>query len=302
MRERAARRLAAAVSGVLLGGSCPTPDIALHFSNTFAIEKSGFATRDLGKPFFFDLLPPNRGAPFGFVSDIGTDFDVWLATRVPPGSEGAQRRSLAFKIIADKDANIKDKILLSAVSHNSAEHIDLAGGDTVRFFGFDFMLDPTYDVPSAWLVHMQVWQCCAGHPPFTVRVTPGRDRHGPVEFTFGVIDDAQEAAHYGVPAIIYRMNVQRGIWNRMTFRLNPQFDGSVAPGGIKMWFNGVQAFDYRGFWSFQPGHTDAVTHQLFTSHLGIDLGIYRRRQTSKQIIYFDNISYGRDLADVQQCQ
>jgi len=294
---RGARLLLAAVSGMLMGASAPAPDIALTFSDAFAVDKSGLATRDPAKPTYFNLLPPDQ-APFHFVADIGTDFDVWLDPRVPPGSEGAHARSLGFKITADEDINVKDKIMLSPVLHSSAHRIDLGGGDTQRYFSFDFMLDPAYEVPRGWLVHMQVWQCCTGHPPFTVHVTPGRDKRGPVEFAFDVTDDAQEAAHYGIPAIIYRMGVQRGVWNRMAFRLNPQADGSGAPGDITMWLNGAQKFDYHGFWAFQPGHADPVTHVPFTSRVGIDLGIYRRRQPSTQIIYFDNIRYGRSLADV----
>jgi hypothetical protein len=69
-----------------------------------------------------------------------------------------------------------------------------------------------------------------------------------------------------------------------------------------MWFNGAQKFDYHGFWAFQPGHADPVTHQQFTSHLGIGLGIYRRRQAGTQIIYFDNIMYGSSLATIEDCR
>jgi hypothetical protein len=293
LAHKCLRRPVATLAAMLLGGSAPAPEIAVHFSDAFTIDKSGFATRDLAKPFYFDLLPPDHAAPFRFVSDIGTDFNVWLDKRVPPGSEGAHNRSLAFRITAAEDINVKDKIMLSPVLHSAAHRIELGGRDSVHDFSFDFMLDPAYEVPRFWLVHMQVWQCCTGHPPFTLHVTPGQDPHGPVELAFGVTDDAQEAAHYGTFSTIYRMTVQRGVWNRMAFRLNPQPDGSPVPGSVTMWFNGVEKFDYHGFWGFQPGHADPVTHQPFTSHLGIDVGIYRRRQTGTQIIYFDNIVYGR---------
>jgi hypothetical protein len=228
-----------------------------------------------------------------FTVDISTDFRVWLDRKLPPWDRRPNGRSLAIQITADRDVNEKDKILFGAVMHSDSDRIDINSADRSRYFAFDFMLDPSYETPNVWAIHVQAFQCCSGHPPFTVQVTPSRAKRSDVEFTFNVTDDALENAKPGATRQIYKMRVLRGEWNRMALHLRPSPDDQAEPGIVEMWLNGLKRFSYTGYWGFRPKSGT-------TTALGLDLGIYRRRQATTQTIYFSDIKYGRDLASVDR--
>jgi hypothetical protein len=203
---------------------------------------------------------------------------------------------LAIQIHSDQDINVKDKVLFDAIPFKSQQNIDLRSADSTRYFSFAFMIDPSYETPKGWLLHVQAWQCCGGHPPFTIQVTPNRDKGSPIEFTFVVVDDVSDAP-INPGRVIYKMPVRRGEWNTMTLKLEPRPDDAIQPGEIQMWLNGESKFVYRGHWGFIPsdrGESKAV----ITSAIGINIGVYRRRQATTQTIYFDNIRYGSTLAAV----
>ena len=278
------------------------PSVEFNFTSASQIDTSQFATRDPKHPFYFDLLhgPENtlsHRTRTPFTVDIGTDFKAWLSDRIPPGRNQFGARSLAIQIISQVNENVKDKIFFDPVPHASVEHIDIDAKDTLHYLSYSFMLDESYTVPHNWLIHMQAWQCCGGHPPFTMSVSTGSDPKGPVEVTFGLRDDFVETEENGREQILYRTTVQRGEWINIGLALEPRADGDKRAGSATMWWNGVEKFSYRGFWGYRPGGHPVDGHEVLP-YIGIDLGTYRRRQKGSQIVYFDNIRYGTDMKSV----
>jgi hypothetical protein len=268
-------------------------DIDISLSDRTAIEDAQVISRDRSKPFYFHLnqpSSPSRQDQYTFVADIGTEFKVWL-DKLSLGVRATDTRSraLAFQITADTESNVKDKIVLNVVKTNGPEHFDLNAADTTHFLSFDFMLDRTYQAPHFWLLHMQVWQCCGGVPPFAIHVAPTRNPSAPIELLFCVQDDSYRSVeHAGEPGrIIYRMIATREQWNTMVLALTPGTDETPSIGGVTMWLNKKLMFSWKGPWGFRP----TVNGERGTS-MGVDIGIYRRRQMGMQTIFFDNIRYG----------
>lgn len=168
-----------------------------------------------------------------------------------------------------------------------------------RYFSFSFMLDPQYEVPYAWVLHLQVWQCCGGHPPFTMQVIPANDKAGPVKLTFGVHDDAAERAPRHPEHVLYEVGVRRGEWHHVMLFFEPQSDASSAPGSIVLWMDGARRFDFKGRWGYDPQQRPFDGHS-FGPNMAIEFGIYRQRQATTQTIYFSNVKYGRSLADIER--
>jgi hypothetical protein len=274
-------------------------EVPIFFTKDCKIDQT-VDTRDMSRPFYFFLHQPDavsgKVSSRGFTVDIGTRFRVWLDENVPPGSDTHDARSLAIQIHSDQDINVKDKVLFDAIPFGSKQNIDLRSADTTRYFSFSFMIDPSYETPKGWLLHLQAWQCCGGHPPFAINVTPNQDKNSPIEFTFDVDDDISDAGTNPVKPI-YKMPVQRGEWYTMTLKLQPRADDAIEPGEVQMWLNGESKFVYRGHWGFIP-RDNGEGKGLRTSAIGIDVGVYRRRQTTTQTIYFDDIRYGDTLAAV----
>ena len=279
------------------GKSAPqasTPNELHHsFSDADAIDPRASAAHDMTKPFVFAFeassSKPIGGEPLTFVADIGTMFHVWLDKHVPPADDTPDARSLAIQISSEHDENVKDKIFFSPVHWHSARRIDI-DSDQGHYFSFDYMLDPHYENPTFWAMHMQVIQCCAGNPPLTMSVTPNPDKAGPVEISYGARDDEAENQRGRPQKTIFKMQVQRGVWNHVVLFLLPTPDGSERQGRIVLWNNKDPARSYVGDWGYKPG--GKVMGHTFTNALGIDIGVYRRRQATTQTIYFDNINYG----------
>jgi hypothetical protein len=282
---------------------CQQSDHPQHIalSKDTVIDTDKFSTRDPTKPFAFYLHQTDpvskKSIAKEFTVEVGTVFDVWLDDKVPPGTDLPGAKSLAIKISSDQNINVKDKVLFDAVSqHVDEEKMDVEATNTTRYFSFDFMLDPTYETPNGWLLHVQAWQCCYRHPPFAIHVTPNPDKTSPIELTFIVDDDKLDTPTYEGKTI-YKMSIPRASWNSMVLRLEPRPDNSPNPGSVAMWLNGEKKFVYSGFWGYIP--TSKVRgDNVITSEMGIHVGMYRRRQTTKQIIYLDNIKYGRTLSSV----
>lgn len=275
------------------GATLAEPYTKLQFSDQFSIDDKQIANRDRTKPFYFHMA--NRKGitesnPLAFTVDTGTSFNVWLDKQVPQSSEKlANARSLAIQITADHDENMKDKIFFDAVPHWSNQKMLVNGGP--RYIAFDFMLDPHYELPTAWAIHLQAWQCCSGHPPFAMSITPSKDKSGPAELFFGFRDDLLEHQKGSPAKTIYSMNINRGEWNNFVLQLDPETDDSAQPGVLAMWLNGKPRFCFKAHWGFGPGRVGDDGHKI-TNAMGVDIGIYRRRQSTTQTVYFNNIRSG----------
>jgi len=278
-----------------------SPSVNLRFNDNFSIDRLKIANRDPAKPLYFNIAAldgPEASQYYTFTADIETEFQVWLDGHAPPSRTGSHDRSLAMRITASKNVNVKDKIVFAAVHHRSRQSINIAAADNKRFLSFDFMLDKDYEIPNGWLLHLQAFQLCGHHPPFSIHVTPGHNKLGDVEFTFNVIDDALEASQFGKPKIIYKIQVKRAVWSNMTLALKPRFNGSAETGEVTMWWNGTVKFTYKGDWGYRPASQCPLNDTSTANLMGIDIGIYRRRQATTQLIYIDNIKYGTSLASV----
>ncbi|WP_175345302.1 heparin lyase I family protein [Bradyrhizobium sp. ORS 375] len=277
------------------------PIVDLDFDEKYSIDQ--VSTKEAAKkPLYFYLQKRNGGYPqvdpYRFTVDIGTDFQTWLDHRVPPSSKRSDDRSLALEITAHINENVKDKILVSPVAHNGPNHMTVAGEASKRFISFDFLLDPNYEAPNGWALHLQAWQCCSGHPPFAIRVTPSQIKSAPIEFNFVVTNDSLERDQFGVPRSIFKTQIARDRWYHMALELEPRPVGSKEPGRIVVWLNGSTLFDWRGFWGFEPNENSPYTRGLVRDAIGIDLGVYRRRQATTQTILFDHIKFGPTLSSV----
>lgn len=241
------------------------------------------AERDMNLPYFFKLSIPGAGqldSASGFTADKGTEFAVWLDNKDSHLIKNS--RSLGIKITSETALNVKDKIVFSPIMHNSPRAIDIRARDRTRFVSFDFMLDQRYEVPTNWLIHFQAFQCCNSRPPFSIQVMSGGDKAGDVIFIFYIIDDELNRLGSTHMRELFRQTVTRGFWNNMVLKLRPSPDEDSA-GDVEMWLNGEMKFAAEAHWGYEP---DKVLHEPF---IGFDIGIYRRRQKTTQIIYFDNI-------------
>ncbi len=275
------------------------PDTKLQFSDQHYVDEAEIAKRDRTKPFYFHMLSRkdgSKGDPPAFTVDKGTSFNVWLDKQVPDSaSKLGNARSLAIQITADHDENVKDKIFLDAVPHWSNQKMMVNGG--ARYIAFDFMLDSHYELPTAWAIHLQAWQCCGGHPPFAMSITPSKDKNGPAELFFGFRDDLMEHQKGSPAKTIYSMNVNRGEWNNFVLQLDPETDDNPKPGVLAMWLNGKPQFCFKAHWGFDPGRVGDDGHKI-TNAMGVDIGVYRRRQATTQTVYFDNIRSGASFEAV----
>jgi Ca-dependent carbohydrate-binding module xylan-binding/Polysaccharide lyase len=300
--------------GTLSWGMSSIPIVDMQFSNQDVIEDLGYAVRNPSDPYYFDIAMPE--APSGvdrvqLRAEPGTDFTVWLDQNTPSGSgqTGSEEvsQSLGLKITSTYQEAVKDKIMLSPVLYSYNDAILIDSQDTLRFVSFDFMLDPSYQNPQGWLIHMQAWQGTGFSPPFTIQAAPNNDAMANVQFMFNIRDDAIQTAQFESLKTIYTMPVSRGIWYNMVLELEPSFDGSPNPGLITAWLNGVQQFTYNGYWGYNPSSPPAwapkadlpATWNAYdASEIGIEFGLYRGRQVTTQTIYFDNIRYGRTIESV----
>lgn len=256
--------------------------VQLDFEERFLLNKAEVRGQEQPR-----LRGPVRD--FDFTVDTGTQYDVWLDAR----HAASGRRSLALKIYSERNENVKDKIELNIVKHNEPGRLTL-DEDGARYLGFDFMLDRQYETPRGWALHVQAWQCCGLNPPFAIFVVPSPDKNSEVEFRFVVRDDREQTKSAATSAgkEVYRLKVPRGEWNNMVIRMEPSHNDDTREGRLAMWFNKSLKFDYRGDWGYTPGQIARKRNKEMRPEMAIKVGIYRRRQATTQIIYFDNIRYG----------
>jgi hypothetical protein len=272
---------------------------SLVFSLSNEIDNSKFSNRDLSRPFYFLIHGPPGFGSYPFTVDIGSDFNVWLDKRVHPYRRfGNIARSLAISLTSEQDKNVKDKIFLNAVPHQSSEHTSVSSPDNERFISFDMMLDKFYQVPRYWLIHFQAFQCCGGHPILVMRVNPGKSNDKEITIEIAVSSDESETAAYGQPTVVGSFAVERERWFHVVFDLKPSVCG-MSGGKVQASVDGVSVADWAGCWGYKPDPPSAVEPDKVTQDIGFDIGIYRRRQPTTQTIYVDNILYGTTLASVK---
>ncbi|UPK33964.1 polysaccharide lyase [Bradyrhizobium sp. 186] len=272
---------------------------SLRFSFANQIDTSKFSTRDMSKPFYFRIGGSHNFGSYPFTVDIGSRFNVWLDERVPPGKRASiGDRSLAISLTSDLDQNVKDKIFLDAVPHQSEQRTTVDGLDNERFISFDMMLDRNYQKPLYWVIHFQAFQCCAGHPPFVIRVVPEQTNDQFVTMEFAIANNETEARAFGKHLRIGIIQLVREQWVHFTLNLKPSPCGDGASGKIAAWVDGAQAVNWSGCWGFVPDPASVTERGEVRPSIGFDIGVYRRRQPTTQTIYIDNILYGRTLDSV----
>lgn len=300
--RRAARVLFLTLVDIGLPLSARSEPLRIDFTDQFQIDTSKFQTHAMDKPFYFSIHGPASPADaFQFTVDKATTFDVWLDRRTPPDHKGPQGdRSLAVRITAAYDENVKDKIMMQVNRHGGDKKLDVMRTGAPKFVSFDFMLDKDYETPHNWLLHFQAWQCCGGVPPFSIHVEPSANKHSDVEFVFHSVDDRQKQDdRHARGQEIYRMRVNRNEWNNMTLLLDPSFDDNGREGEIAMWWNGAKKFNWRGSWGFRPVDFAPDFGRQTTRDITLHLGTYRRRQTTTQTIYFDHVRFGDSFEEVR---
>jgi hypothetical protein len=290
--------LASGILGALLAVACP---VAWSFDAIRLTFEEGYRLESIAKrgkeSFVLEAPLPHRGAgrrEFPFVvgrASGSSELKAWLSPEAASG-----RRSLAFMMQPARDHPGKEKIMMNVVNNRDEERLKL-GADNARYVGFDFMLDRTYEVPIYWVTHLQARQCCGDQPPFAMKVVPGTDRGGEVEFRFVVRDDDDPKTSEG-GRDVYRMKVPRGQWNNIVFRLEPSHIRDGKEGRLSMWYNKVLKFEHRGDWGYNPDQKSARRGIQMSGDMFVGIGIYRKQQPTTQTILFDNVRYGTTLSSV----
>ena len=272
-------------------GLVTRPISVLSFSTANTIDETAFPTRDMAKPFYFRINGPATFGSYPFTVDIGSRFKVWLDDRTPSNISvsNAAARSLAMSLSAEEDKNVKDKIFLDAVPHAAPERMDLIAANNLRWVSFDFMLDREYELPRFWAIHFQAWQCCSGHPPLAVDVMPHSRSDNKIEMHLVIFNDLHPEKGLDLGTFL----ASRDEWIHVVLALEPRPCKVSQSGSLRGWINGVQIVDWRGCWGYAPTSYSPISKGELNSHMGLDFGIYRRRQTTKQTVYFDNITYGK---------
>lgn len=318
-------------NGVITWDASSVPLANLEFSSNNSIENSGYPLRQPLLPYYFDIAMPQVPHPapsqaalpagqmpeaesvgatrYQLRSEPGTNFSVWLDPKVPSYQQNTSAgvpQSLGMGITSTYQEAVKDKIMFSPVLsyYNDSMFVNLP---VMHYVNFNFMLDPAYENPIGWLIHMQAWQDTGMSPPFTIEALPNPNKTAPVSFIFNIRDDALEEQKLGQKKTIYTLPVTRGVWYNMTLGLMPSYDGLPQLGTITMWLNGQQMFSYKGYWGYNPwappvwepkSDVPPVWNPYNASEIGVEFGNYRGRQATTQIIYFNNIRYGTTLESV----
>ena len=234
--------------------------------------------------------------------DIGTKYHVW---RTDDGYHSPHAIALRIdREIRSSGESAKSKIEINVARHDDNE-LDNATGQqfilrdgTVRFVGFAMRLDNNvYEAPRRWVLHFQVWQCCAlGQPPLSLQASPQKDVGTGLQFSLIKRTDKDlihAPSHANGEALGFlngtnNLTLLRGQWYRFVFRLAP---GTGPLSGISMWVNGEAALDHRGRWGYTPLRPSVATY-------AVKIGIYRAAQDAIQQISLDSIRWGLSREDV----
>lgn len=185
--------------------------------------------------------------------------------------------------------------------------------DKYRYVAFMLYIHPHTEVPSSGTLIHQVWQMgIKAPPPFAIWIQPeagtGNWAAAPIELIFVLRNDATDpskrycsperaGATYATPAEgtdcpieMFRVQVGKGQWNRFVVQLKP----SLGDGQLAVWQNRTPAPGvrpdaiYRGPWDCSAG----------MNQFDVRVGIYRRQQSRRLKLMFDNIRLGSTAASV----
>jgi hypothetical protein len=248
-----------------------------------------------------DLEIYDHGQTISKTVDKGTRFDLPV---ISPSGPYAGEFCLKLGVKAEENENAKSKFEYNIVKHHGNQdesyYFSLFNGEA-RYLGFALKLDANnYQTPRNWLLHMQVWQCC-GHrpPPLAMYIIPNPDANAPVQYKVTIRDDRYKGKKNPEPGETSFLSgkLTRGVWHTFVFKLKPSYLGQEGQGEVTMWQDGEQKLSYVGKWGYKPETLGGASRT--TDRLDIKLGIYRRRQATRQIIYLDNIRYGNSKEAVE---
>ena len=269
------------------------------FSSSNRIDQDKISGRDMSRPFFFTIENLKGHKPLPFTVDKGSDFHVWLDKRTPNAASPmpSSARSLALSLESKVDENVKDKVFFDAVPWKSEHHLLATGDLRERFVSFDMNLASPYDTPKYWVIHLQAWQCCGGHPPFMIAVLPKESDADKIMLEVAIRNDATERNNKGQELQIAKFQVARDRWFHVSLDLEPAPIGGGS-GMVKAWVDDKKIADWRGNWGYAPIKTSGVTQEEVKPDIGLDIGVYRRRQPGTQTVLIDNIHYGTSIESV----
>ena len=243
--------------------------------------------------------------------DVGTPYSLYI-------TRNAYKGQFAIGLGVDREhrpnsVSEKSKFEINVSRHDDllldrrfSGHYILRAG-SARFLGFAFYMDPSYEQPIRWLLHMQVWQCCSNdtQPPFAFQVLPNATLgSGSIRF----VAIKRTDAHLGNPPtsdngerLVFQdgkdfIDLVKGRWYRFVFALqpNPQAsDDSSTTGRLSLWIDGQLALQHIGAWSYTPRPQANVQ-----STFAVKVGIYRAAQATSQQIAMDVIRWGTSAAAV----
>jgi Polysaccharide lyase len=249
-----------------------------------------------------------------------TQYHLELADGDSPGTH-----SIAFEIAPEhRDASQpqKSKIEMNVIRtddqakdkqfHNSF----ILKDDKEDYLEYSFKIDSAYTTPTQWVLHMQVFQCCAPEnpdpalrtqPPLVFQVDPGSADENGVNLSLIARNDTyvvKRPDHSTGFHLKYldgqdHMYLKKGVWYRLAFAFRPHAGAealatvNTPSGHIAMWVDGKQVLEYRGSWGY--------TQKYVPSRQGyaIKLGIYRAAQPTRQKVYFEGIRWGDTLDAVK---
>lgn len=238
-----------------------------------------------------------RGKPITTTVDVGTKFELWRSATAYRGTHG-----LAIGIAREARSSTvsqKSKIEINIARHDDNESLVLHSGGE-RWLGFAIRLDEQYEVPTRWVLHFQLWQCCAQlQPPLSLQVVPEPPRKdGRIKFVLMLRADKHAASpptHDNGDKLRFSDGVdyvllKRGHWYRMIVHLKPD---PVGRGQVDFWIDGPRVVHYEGAFGY-TSKAAADVRDTFAAKLGI----YRAAQETKQLIYLDSIRWGTDYNSV----
>lgn len=291
-----------------------------------ATGELGPANTAIGRPKFFKAQDSQTGFPdiTGTIAP-GSQYTVGFQSeciQVPNIERCARDNAFYIRLDANsrdktKDNSIQDKAFFRPVQVTHPKALAMNDGEPlIRYFSFDFKFDRYYERSRTWTMHMQAYQE-GGGPALSLQMIRTTDAKTPAaqqELEMSVIalndrvfnsfeppNSPSAIKHQGSFAVIDvcpKTNIKfvREKWYNITLKMAPSAvvdsDGKEK-GEIAFFVDGVLKCRYVGNWGFKPSDP-SIPHPA----MALDLGIYRARTESQQMITFDNVKYGPTIKSV----
>jgi hypothetical protein len=219
-----------------------------------------------------------------------------------PGHDGRAIRIELDPTSGEGPDHGRDKINYKVVDGHDS-HAPTFDGRTT-YYAFSLRLDPDdFQTPTTGRNYIlaQWWQGVPFGPPLSLVLVPADSPTDEPKFAFEIRNQDTGANPGARPVAVHSRHyktLDRGKWYR--FVVATKFDYS-GDGDLHVWINsdsdeeiswhgklGYDPSDQASDLGFKTGHTD----QHPDSHLELYFGPYRDRMDSKQVYYYDDISYG----------